>query len=290
MIFTYQREVYESLLRSAKAHELALENKLPVKVRLNKLVVGPTGTGKSFLAEQVANMLDWPVFKINASSWIIWGAREEPTWRTFGNWVSRQNPKLPIIVILDELDKVSAGPVPSESWSRHMIAELLCFLDYSIPPQLEDVQETPEDPEVLKEALARTIIFGCGAFQDYQTKKSMGFREIEQAPQGLSDLSKHLPKELVNRFSKVLVLPEMTREDYLASAEQTAKRLPQWDRKVYLSIAEDMVEQAITDKLGARFAELVLAELYEIKAVAKLKEEEEEHRLWLIPRVPDIEI
>jgi hypothetical protein len=99
-----------------------------------------------------------------------------------------------------------------------------------------------------------------------------------------------LPKELVNRFSKVLVLPEMTREDYLASAEQTAKRLPQWDRKVYLSIAEDMVEQAITDKLGARFAELVLAELYEIKAVAKLKEEEEEHRLWLIPKVPCVEI
>lgn len=290
MIYAYQRSVYESLLRSAKAHELALQNNLPIKVRLNKLVVGPTGTGKSFLAEQVANTLDWPVFKINASSWIIWGAKEEPTWRTFANWVSRQNPKLPIVVILDELDKVSAGPVPSDSWSRHMIAELLCFLDYSIPPQLEDVQEHPDDPEVLKEALARTIIFGCGAFQDYQTKKSMGFREIEQAPRGLSDLSQHLPKELVNRFSKVLVLPEMTKADYLASAEQTAKRLPNWDKKVYLSIAEDMVEQALTDKLGARFAELVLAELYEIKAIAKLKEEQEEEMLWLMPRVPCVEI
>lgn len=283
MIYAYQREVYELLLRSAKAHELALQNKLPIKVRLNKLVVGATGTGKSFLAEQVANMLDWPVFKINASSWIIWGAREEPTWRTFSNWAARQSPKLPIVVILDELDKVSAGPVPSDSWSRHMLAELLCFLDYAIPPQLEDVQETPDDPEVLKEALARTIIFGCGAFQDYQSKKSLGFREIEYAPKGLSDLSNHLPKELINRFSKVLVLPDMTRADYLASAEQTARRLPNWDARVFLSIAEDMIEQALTDRLGARFAELVLAELYERKAVEELKKEEEENELWDIP-------
>ena len=282
--------MYESLLRSARAHQLALENKLPIKVRLNKLVVGPTGTGKSFLAEQVANVLDWPVFKINASSWIIWGAREEPTWRTFSHWAARQNPKLPIVVILDELDKVSAGPVPSDSWSRHMVAELLCFLDYSIPPQLEDEQEHPDDPETLKDALNKTIIFGCGAFQDFQETKSMGFREIEHAPRGLSDLSKHLPKELVNRFSKVLVLPDMTKADYLASAEQTARRLPNWDARVFLSIAEEMVNQALSDKLGARFAELVLAELYEIKAVAKLKEEQAKDELWSVPAPPCIEI
>jgi len=290
MIFTYQQEVHESLLRSAKAHELALKSKLPIKVRLNRLVIGPTGTGKSFLAESVADLLDWPVFKINTSGWIIWGAREEPTWKVFNNWAARQNPSLPIIVILDELDKVSNGPVPSDSWSRHMVAELLGFLDYSIPPQLESEREHPDDPEILKEALARTIIFGCGAFQDAQDQKSLGFREIEQAPKGLKDLSQHLPKELVNRFSKVLILPQMTKQDYLDSAEQTANRLPPWDRKVYLDLADKMVEQAIHDKMGARFAESVLAELYEIKAVAKLKEEEDEHRLWLIPRVPDIEI
>lgn len=290
MIYAYQRSVYESLLRSAKAHELALKAKLPIKVRLSRLVIGQTGTGKSYLAEKVAEKLDWPVFKIAASSWIIWGAKEEPTWKTFANWAAKQNPHLPIVVILDELDKVSAGPVPHDSWSRHMIAEILSFCDYAIPPQLEDERETPDDPEVLKEALARTIIIGCGAFQDTHEKKSMGFREIEQAPRGLSDLSQHLPKELVNRFSKVLVLPDMTKEDYLASAEQTANRLPTWDKKVYLSIAEEMVDQAMTDKLGARFAESVLAELYEIKAVAKLKEEAEEEEIWEVPRPPYIEI
>jgi hypothetical protein len=171
-----------------------------------------------------------------------------------------------------------------------MVAELLCFLDYSIPPQLEDEQEHPDDPETLKDALNKTIIFGCGAFQDFQETKSMGFREIEHAPRGLSDLSKHLPKELVNRFSKVLVLPDMTKADYLASAEQTARRLPNWDARVFLSIAEEMVNQALSDKLGARFAELVLAELYEIKAVAKLKEEQAKDELWSVPAPPCIEI
>jgi SpoVK/Ycf46/Vps4 family AAA+-type ATPase len=249
-------------------------------------VIGPTGTGKSFLAEQVANALDWPVFKTTASAWIIWGAREEPTWKTFANWAGRQKPDVPIVVVLDEIDKIAAGAVPTDAWSRHLIAEILGFLDYSVPPQLEDEQETPDDPEVLKEALNRTIIFGCGAFQDYQEAKSMGFREIEQTPRGLKDLSSHLPKELVNRFSKVLVLPDMTKQDYLDSAEQTARRLQLADATSYMYLAQEMLDQALHDKLGARFAEVVLAELFEQKAVEQLKKEPRRERL----RLPPIEI
>ena len=283
MIYAYQRDVYESLLRSAKAHELALQAKLPLKVRLNRLVIGGTGTGKTHIAEEVAKAMDWLTYKIPASSWIVWGAREEATWKTFATWAARQCPITPILVILDELDKVAVGTIPSDSWSRHMIAELLAFLDKSVPVQLEDEQEHPDDPEPLKEALARTLVIGCGAFQDSREQRSLGFVEVEQSPSDLAGISKHLPRELVNRFSKVLVLPDLTEKDYLESVEQLARRLPLADARAYLELAKKMLPEALATKHGARFAESVLAELYEIKAVEQLKKEEEESELWEIP-------
>lgn len=269
MIYAYQEDVFESLLRSAKAHEIALKSELPIKVRLNRLIIGPTGTGKSHLAELAGRVMGWPVFRINASGWIIWGAKEEPTWRTFATWAKIQDPKVPILVVLDELDKVSNGPIPSDSWSRHMIAELLAFTDKQSPSVLEqeEERETENDPELLKEALQRTLIFGCGAFQDSHEKKSLGFREIAQAPKGLNDLSTQLPRELVNRFSKVLVLPEMQKKDYVQSIVQTARELKRDDAKEYLELAKQMLPKAIEDKTGARFAETVLAELFELKAI-----------------------
>jgi SpoVK/Ycf46/Vps4 family AAA+-type ATPase len=250
---------------------------------LNQLVIGPTGTGKTHLAQEVASVLDWPVFKITASSWIVWGAREEATWKTFYNWASKQVPDTPLVVILDEIDKVAAGATPSDSWSRHMIAEVLSFLDKTAPPQLEDEQEHPDDPEPLKDALERVIFIGCGAFQDSREKKSMGFVEIEQSPTALADISKHLPRELVNRFAKVLVLPELQKSDYEDIVKQLARRLPRADAQAYTELSQKMMQEALDSKSGARFAEVVLAELYELKAVEQVRKEQEENELWDIP-------
>lgn len=291
MIYAYQRSVYESLLRSARAHEIALDNNLPCKVRLNQLIIGATGTGKTHIAEDVGRLLDWSVYKITASSWIVWGAKEEPTWRTFANWASRQCPRTPILVILDEMDKVAAGTIPSDSWSRHMIAEVLAFLDKSVPPLLEDLQEHPDDAERLKNALERTLFVACGAFQNTREHKSMGFREVEQSPSDLAGISKHLPRELVNRFSKVLVLPDLTEKDYRESIAQLAKRLPRQDARLYLELGKKMLPEALESKQGARFAEAVLAELYEAKATEQMQREAEEEDRWVVPlppRYPDL--
>jgi AAA+ superfamily predicted ATPase len=257
MIYNYQQASYQKLFRTAIAHKLAIGKKLPIQPRFHKLVVGPSGSGKTHLARRVGDIMNWRVLTINMASWIVLGARETPTWHYIGEWLSESEPDTPQMIILDEIDKVSGA----ESWTRYLRAEVYALIDGLVP---EQVRPKNIDEASFREAIQNTLIFGCGAFQDaFESKDSVGFISSPTTPSSSNDLSKHLARELVNRFNtEIIILPDLKKEDYEEMIETVIPELPKNIRSKVTKIAKNNIDQAIIDKAGARFIENIVSDAF----------------------------
>jgi hypothetical protein len=257
MIYDYQKDAYQKLFKTAIAHKIAMGKKLPVSPRFHKLVVGPSGTGKTHLAKTIAHVLGWRVLTLNMAGWIVLGARETPTWHTVGEWLSESHPDEPQMIILDEIDKVSS----EDSWTRYLRAEVYSLVDGLVPPQ---VVPGNIESETLTECINQTLIIGCGAFQHaFESKPSAGFVSSENYPTISNDLSKHLARELVNRFdSEIIILPHLSEADYNRMIQEVLPHLPNDIAEIIKEISPQMIRDAITNKLGARFMENLIAAAY----------------------------
>lgn len=257
MIYGYQKEAYQKLFRTALAHKIAMDKKLPVRPRFHKLVVGPSGSGKTHLAKRVADILNWRVLVLNMAGWVVLGARETPTWHTIGEWLSETHPDEPQMIILDEIDKVSGN----DSWTRYLRAEVYSLVDGLVPPQ---VIPNHMDNDNFSDSIRQTLIFGCGAFQDaFEVKPTAGFNSTLDYPTMSNDLAKHLQRELVNRFdSEIIILPELQINDYKKMIDDTIPELPEDIAKIVKKISPKLIDEAITNKTGARFMENVLSAAY----------------------------
>lgn len=267
MIYSYQQPTYNALRRTFHRHERSLLVDMPVKLRNHTLLIGPTGTGKTHLVDQVASELNWDVFHINVSSWIILGARETPTWNGLQQWLSEIQPGRPAVVVLDELDKIWG----EDSWTRYLRAELFSLMDGRRMP-MNGFSLDVEDEESVADAANRTdsnfknlLIVGCGAFQGvFDQKPGMGFRSEMELTKGAAHLSKNLQPELVNRFSQeILSLPVLTRHDYEEMISQIIPLLYSDLAAEVARIAPSRIERALGDKASARFAENLVSEAFD---------------------------
>jgi len=267
MIFSFQRPAFDSLILSARALEQAAFLNLPARPRLHRLLVGPTGTGKTHLAQAVAGKMKWPSVKINAASWIVLGAREESTWESLEKWASSFDDESPAhsVIVLDELDKVWG----LDTWSRNCRAEFFDLMD-AICPQ----QHRTKD---LERVLRHSLVIGCGAFQDaFEAGESLGFNPKSKDPANLNDLTKLLPRELLNRFkNEVLILPNLQPADYIGMVETACQAMHSDLSAEFRKHAEPAIESAINDKTAARFIETVLGNML----VAACEEDEK----WEVP-------
>lgn len=268
MIYGYQQQAYESLRKSAIAHAVCCGIKLPVTPRFHRLLVGPTGTGKTFLAEYVAKELNFKTVVINSSGWIILGAKEKPTWHDLFQDLYDLDDGRPIAIILDEVDKADG----QESWSRFIRSELFALIDRRLPfatcpIDTEDGTSYSDAFNTAKKALERAWVVGCGAFQDIweETAKSMGFGEQKQAPKPNSDqLAKFLPRELVNRFHKdIIALPQPTKQDYESMVESTCSAIDVEVASEVKRLSEKAIPEAIENKYAARFIENLVCQAVE---------------------------
>ena len=264
MIYNYQKPVYDAIRKTMHTHLVTKDLELPVRPRNHRLIVGPTGTGKTHVAEQVASELNWATYNINVGSWIPLGARDTPTWNRITSWLSTVPIGKPPVIIMDELDKVSG----EESWSRFLRAEFFALLDGKHPtPGFTIDGDIPEDKihetcVRVEKMMSQLLVIGCGAFQHvFDTPKHMGFGEQTPDKVGSSKLAKSLQRELVNRFSQdILVLPELTRVDYSEMIDTVAGLLPADIAYSVLTDREKKLDAAVEDKSAARFIEAIVSE------------------------------
>lgn len=259
VVFPHQAKVFQSLLLTANAFRRENWWALPVLPRWHTLVVAPTGTGKSHIIHSLGKALDWPVFSIYVSRWIVAGGRGKETWQELAGWLAKQQGKC--LIFLDEIDKIYGD----DTWSRHLRTEVFQILDRDLPAAIEIDDEYSEHS---KEALwakgkmnlqCNTMIIAAGAFQFlWDTRpKTLGFgsAETENRIPSAAELQTVLPAELVNRFLKILALPPLTKDDYLGMIKQTCQALPGEIRTRFSEIAEKNLSTAIIEGKGARYVE-----------------------------------
>lgn len=185
---TSQKLVFKKLIRMAEVKFTAhfIEG-LTLTPRVLPLLYGPTGAGKTFLAEKLATKLEAQLIKVEVSNWIPEGAREGiHTLEKIKSAISGEGKTL---LFIDEIDKLSAC---DSSWNRGIQAEVWATLDLSKPTR-------------------NLLIVAAGTWQTEFTRTSLGFVHQEHSVE-----LKSIPDELRLRFSHYL------RVSYPTAAETAA--------------------------------------------------------------------
>lgn len=288
IILPYQRAVYERLSAVARAC-LCVDRKSisSLKLRANFLLLGPTGTGKTFLAKEIAREMRIPFLSISVSDWIVVGGSTRGstvTWINIVEFVKTNIHKNGAIIFIDELDKC----YHDSNWNSFLRSEVFSLCDSRAPLGLNESEEgiiVESKIEDVEAFLAhKTMIIGGAAFQsvwEEKSAKSMGFNPEPSAtePLEIHELVRWLPRELINRFcSEMFVLPKLTKADYQHMILTMASGVAETWRKRFLEIGMARLDQAVRHQKGARYAEEVL--------LAAVVEERASLTNWM----PEIEI
>ncbi len=75
-------------------------------LRTNSLLIGPSGSGKSFLAGEVAAYLGVPFYPISVADWVLMGCSERGginTWPAIVRFLQANRQREGVVICLDEL-------------------------------------------------------------------------------------------------------------------------------------------------------------------------------------------
>ena len=291
IILSHQKPAFDRLVAIGRACFGVQRQTLPIRLRTNSLIVGPTGTGKTYLASAVADELGVGgrgFLSLSVSNWVLLGCTKrgaQNTWTTIRKFLHRAKNEEGVVIFLDELDKLNGA----SDWQQFQRTEVFQLLDFTLPTGLVDEDDDPigeAEIAVAQGVLAnRTLIIGAGAFQslwEARATANIGFQESskELSLPSHDELANTLPRELVNRFRReLLVLPQLQRRDYIKMLESTAVRVPSYLRDGFLRIGHESISEAIEMNQGCRFLEDTLLEsiLAERRSLKVIPTQEKQH-------------
>lgn len=225
----------------------------------NCLLIGDSGTGKTFLVETLAEIMQFPLVKIDATELNPTGASgglkkkdvikkieekvkdlliEEPhTYWSYEGTLDQ------VVVFVDEIDKL--GDKLSSDWNAHVQANFLTLFENK------------------GELSGITFIF-AGAFASIEkgdsTKGQLGFHHHKAPTKKHGDLTQEIIKsglipELVGRMHHVVPLDQLKAEDYrkilLEQIIPKAKRQLEFFGISDFTLNEDTTETLIQDALDS---------------------------------------
>ena len=287
IIFAHQRHAFERLVEIARACFFTSRETLPVSIRANSLIIGPSGSGKSFLARAVADHIGEvgvPFLDLSISDWVLLGNSERGginTWPAIARFLQANRRKEGVIIFVDELQHAWGDC----AYERFLRVELFSLFDLRLPHGLsakidDEIGErtfAPSDLAEIQDVLSnRTMIIGAGAFQEIwerQDTKPVGFHSLGAAMEipTLTNLAETLPTELINRFrSELLILRPLELHDYESMLEVTARLVPSYLRETFLRLGYERLPEVTRLRQGTRYLEeLMLDTLLEERALMR---------------------
>lgn len=247
-----QREAFHKLKQMA---ELFFYTEWPVlyrvEPRLNPLVVGPSGIGKSHLVRALAEDLEMPVLRVTPSSWMLCGAKDQvSTLSRIHAFVTAEDVG---ILHIDEGDKFYANS--TGDWPRYVRGEAFDLLDRTIVATHPSV---PWNDYSIEKFRRNFMLIGTGTWQtlwDQPAKQALGFGSAQGQQE--RDVSREIresmqiPTELLRRFnSNIIIIPPATQEDYRDAAAEFGLIKLAVKLKIKLNFAE-----AAQQALGGRWFE-----------------------------------
>lgn len=277
-VYPHQQDAFDGLLSTARVFFSRSWRRLPIAPRFTRLIVGPTGSGKTHLVRRLSEKLGLPMMELSASNWILLGCSQRganPTWPELAQFCFGHRRGL---IFVDELDKLHG----KSDWQTHLRVEIFSLLDQRIPANVEPPTCVFEGRKALRLATARLrrafFVVGAGAFQELWEKREaapIGFHDTalnvaDKVEQG--QLSAVVPREIVNRFvSPILTLQPLKEADYRRMLDVVSKQLPFALRHSVRRRGEMQLRHAVSNRLGCRWIEeLLLQALIEQELSSRL--------------------
>lgn len=234
--------------RSKLSHKLKwIDEKAPIE-KMNLLLIGASGTGKTYLLETLSSICDFPLYKVDASrlnpaankSYSVLDLEEDLI--QFAKFLISRYPDRyfsvdgvldQLVVFMDEIDKLAAPFGSSDGWQEKTQGELLTMI---------------ENTELFK----NTSFVFAGAFTKLRTKEiktPMGFSATEETSEVGEITEKDLIEygimpELMGRITAFNELDVLT-EEMMTTILET-QLLPRKLRDISFLIPN--VEQNITEE------------------------------------------
>jgi ATP-dependent Clp protease ATP-binding subunit ClpA len=257
--------------------------RLPFRPRTSALLIGPSGSGKSHLARELARQSNMPFWEANMGSWIVAGARcETHTFESLANWVFQNESG---IIFIDELDKLlGSGAGGGSEWLNFVRLEAFDVLDGRVPDaavvsagisKLEeltgiDTGELTRDlmmTEIREKLRTRFFIIGAGAWMGgwQENRQQLGFNVTASADRrpDRRQILQSISPELLQRFRRdIIYLDPMSKRDYQTVAASIMARLPRTLVESFVRACTPAIEVALEESLGMRIFEEVLADVW----------------------------
>ncbi len=209
--------VNRSKMRHYQKYSLNVpENELLEPCKL--LLIGGSGTGKTFLVEQLRDMLDFPLLCLDATQLAPGSGKDGITQQNFkklcvetvqewsaqrrkkGYTISLEGAESQLVVFIDEMDKLATSFESSGNWNKHIQNSFLSMFDNH------------------DDGAGVSFIFS-GAFAGMEPKvaNSIGFNKVENTDVVLLDddiVRYGLIPEFVGRLTSITKLDVFNEKDY----------------------------------------------------------------------------
>lgn len=281
-----QEEAKKVLSVAAFNHIRRILNPEKMIAKSNVLMIGPTGTGKTYLSKKLSEILDIPMITFDATSLTATGWRGNEITDIIGALMTKTGHDIKkcekAIIHIDEIDKIASVEMELRDINGKEVQQMLLKF-------IEGAEVQCAGKEINTENILFIISGAFEKLEDIKKNNTIGFQvEAENERNLVESLIKFgMLREFVGRFSAITHLEEHTKENLkkiltepknsIISQYQNIFKTENIELKVLDETVDKIAELSLKNNTGARglktyLDKLLLNIMYENLGNSKIKE------------------